>query len=160
MKKLYHTKEQLLEAGRRYKLNEILRLKEKSTPEEWEEYCKQRRFKQQKYYSQRRRDTAEGYADRLVERARAMTKDSDLTRGYILELIQKGCSITGKPFVYVNPFNSKHNPYAPSIDQVVPKGGYYKSNIQIMFSCINRLKNDLQPADFNTVWRALTNKKD
>lgn len=160
MKKLYYTKEELLEAGRRYKRQEVMRLKATLTPEEWDERCRLRRAKQQKYYQQRRRNTAEGYAERLVERARQMTKDTDLTFEYVLNLIHKGCSVTGRPFIYENPFSSKHNPYAPSIDQVIPKGGYYKSNIQIMCSCINRFKNDLQPEDFKIVWRALTNKKD
>ena len=66
------------------------------------------------------------------------------------------CAVTGRAFEFTNPFECFHNPLAPSIDQINPSEGYYKNNVQVILSCINRFKNDMPNEDFIKLWEALT----
>ena len=108
-------------------------------------------------YQRDRRSSPEGYVDRMLERARSRTPDSDLTRELLLTMIADGtCCVTGTQFEYENRFNCYHNPLAPSIDRIDSQRGYYADNVQIMLSCLNKFKNDLPNSDFLALWKALT----
>lgn len=107
-------------------------------------------------YRQHRRNTPEGYVDRFLERAKIRTPDTDLDRDFFKDKME-ACAFTGHPFTFEWDGDSYHNPTAPSIDRINSKIGYYKNNVQVVLSCINRMKNDLPQEEFNTLWRALTN---
>lgn len=107
-------------------------------------------------YQQSRRKSLEGYVDRFMERIKLKTPDSDITREFLEELLSCGvCCITGTNFKYENEYDCYHNPLAPSIDRIDSKKGYYKDNVQIMLSCLNKFKNDLPNEDFINLWKAL-----
>lgn len=54
------------------------------------------------------------------------------------------CERTGDAFSIIPTGQSggKNNPYAPSVDQIVPGEGYHSANIQIVTWWYNRLKGD------------------
>jgi len=106
-------------------------------------------------YQRERRHTPEGYVDRFLERARIRTEDTDLTRDFFNDKM-KTCAFSGKGFVFKNHYDCYHNPKAPSIDRIDSKIGYYKDNVQVIWSCLNRMKNDLPPEDFDAIWKELT----
>lgn len=111
-------------------------------------------------YRNKRRSTKEGYVDRFLERATLTCPETDLTREYLLWLMEDGkCCITGVEFTYSNEYDCFHNPTAPSIDRIDSKKGYFKGNVQIMLSCLNRFKNDLPNKDFLSLWKALKESK-
>lgn len=101
-------------------------------------------------YRRARRETAAGYTDRFMERAKEATPDTDITRRFMERLMAVGrCAVTGKRFSYKTRHpNAYHNPTAPSIDRIDSSRGYYKNNVQIVLSCINRMKNDLGNTEF------------
>lgn len=103
-----------------------------------------------------RRKTKAGYADRFMERLKLRTPDTDIDRGYLMSVFNDNCAITNRPFEYEKTYNSYHNALAPSIDRIDSKIGYYKGNIQIVLSCINRMKNDMPNPEFLELWKVLT----
>jgi hypothetical protein len=105
-------------------------------------------------YRRARRDSLVGYIDRFVERAHLYTPDTDITRLFFQDKMDR-CAFTGVQFTYKNNYNTYHNPTAPSIDRVDSKQGYYTWNTQVILSCINRMKNDLPQEDFQKLWVAL-----
>ena len=111
-------------------------------------------------YRNKRRSSKAGYIDRFIERATLVCPETDLTREYLFKLMEDDkCCITGMPFAYSNEYNCFHNPKAPSIDRIDSKQGYFKGNIQVMLSCLNRFKNDLPNEDFLVLWNALKEAK-
>lgn len=106
-------------------------------------------------YRQQRRDSSSGYVDRFVERAKLFTPDTDIDREFF-EGKMKVCEITEQEFEYKNSFDCFHNPLAPSLDQINPSGGYYKTNVQVILACVNRCKNDMPNEDFLKLWKELT----
>lgn len=106
-------------------------------------------------YRRQRRNTLLGYVDRFVERAKLFTPDTDVDRKFFEKRMEK-CAITKKDFQYENFFDCTQNPLAPSLDQINPGAGYYKSNVQVVLSCVNRCKNDMPNEDFLNLWKELT----
>jgi len=109
-------------------------------------------------YQTGRRNTLSGYVDRLLERAKLRSPDTDINRDFLYKLFESQdgkCCITKKDFTYVNMYNCYHNPTAPSLDRIDSSVGYYQNNVQITLSCINRLKNDMPNRDFLNLWKAL-----
>jgi len=117
-------------------------------------YRKATKEKRQKY-SRDRRNKPEGYVDRFLERAKIRTPDTDLDREFFTDKMDK-CNITGRKFKYTNPYDCYHNPFAPSIDRIDSRKGYYKSNVQVILGCVNRMKNDMPNEEFLKLWEALT----
>lgn len=157
MRKLYFTDEERkaarLNSTKKYYASD----KGKETKRKYDKEYRHENQSKLHAYRQERRHTKSGYVDRFIERAKKHTKDTDLTRETVLDVFGDTCSITNKPFEYVNRFNSYHNPLAPSIDRIDSTKGYYKGNIQIVLSCINRMKNDSPNEEFLELWKALTN---
>lgn len=107
-------------------------------------------------YRKKRRATKEGYVDRFMERATSSCPETDLTREYLLGLMESGaCCVSGVEFTYENEYNCFHNPKAPSIDRIDSNKGYFKGNVQIILACLNRMKNDMPNEDFLVLWRDL-----
>ena len=98
----------------------------------------------------------DGYADRFMERINLKTPDSDISREYLLSIFGTHCPISGRIFEYEKSYNAYHNALAPSIDRIDSKVGYYRDNIQIILSCLNRMKNDMPNDEFLELWKALT----
>jgi len=78
-------------------------------------------------------------------RAKVKGIDFDLTVEWILERITKGrCAVSGIKFKVktYNPDINYVNPYAPSVDQIIPSAGYTKKNCRLVVDFYNKLKND------------------
>ena len=106
-------------------------------------------------YRTERGNSAGGYIDKFMYRASLETRDTDLTRDFFTDKMDT-CAFSGKKFVFKNEYDAYHNPKAPSIDRINSKRGYYKDNVQVIWSCLNRMKSDLPQEDFNSMWRELT----
>lgn len=156
MRKLYFSEEEIKEAKRRnakkYYATKNGKLKKKAYDKKKRQECRDER----KLYRQKRRQTKEGYIDRFMERIKVKTPDSDITREYILSIFKDVCVITHKSFEYIKTYDAYHNALAPSIDRINSKKGYYVGNVQIILSCINRMKNDMPNEQFLVLWGALT----
>ena len=107
-------------------------------------------------YQRKRRSTREGYADRIIERARKGTPDTDIDRDFILSNLKDTCQVTNVPFRYSRDLTSFQNPYAPSIDRIDSSRGYYKDNVQIVLVAINLAKSESSMEDFINVWKDIT----
>lgn len=106
-------------------------------------------------YQVERRSGPSGYVDRFMERSKLHTPDTDLTREFF-EGKMYNCSFTGYRFSYSKEGDYYSNPTAPSIDRIDSKAGYYTWNVQVVLTCINRMKNDLPQDQFEQLWKALT----
>ena len=106
-------------------------------------------------YSRKRRKSKDGYCDRFMERVKLRTPDSDITREYLLNIFGDQCVISGISFEYEKSYDAYHNALAPSIDRIDNKQGYYIGNVQIILSCLNRMKNDMPNEQFLKLWSAL-----
>jgi len=87
---------------------------------------------------------------------RATTKglDFDLDRKYIQKLWddQSGtCLLTGQPFVLVT--GEGTNPYAPSLDRVIPELGYTRGNVRLICFQMNMAINEFGLEQFETLMR-------
>lgn len=98
--------------------------------------------------------TKEGYAKLFLKRSKHFTPDTDIDLEFLLAF-DDVCHITRRPFEYVNKYSTFSNPLAPSIDRIDSSRGYYKDNVQIIFNCINKMKNDLPNDDFINLWSDL-----
>lgn len=94
-------------------------------------------------------------------RTRAKHKgiDFDLTIEWIYTRLKKGkCEATGLKFnvkIYKSGYE-KINPYAPSLDQIEPSGGYTKDNVQVVVDFYNKMKNDRSDIEtVNFAWRII-----
>ncbi len=104
-----------------------------------------------KQYFEEKRNTEDWYVDRLVQRARAVTKDTDITKEFVRDLLRGcdyRCSLTKLPLKYENDYGTFHSPLAPSLDQIVPAKGYYKENVWILATFVNRAKGEIAIEDF------------
>ena len=175
MMKKYHTDEERkaaeAERSRKYRENNKERIKEyrkeyrENNREKLKEYNRKYREnnkeKFKKYYLNSRerrkelRESETGYIGGFLKRARWCTPDTDLDREFF-EGKMKTCCVTGKEFLYSNPYSCFMNPLAPSIDRIDSSVGYYKGNVQVVLACINRFKNDMPNEDFLELWKALT----
>lgn len=108
--------------------------------------------------SREKRNTLEGYIKKLASRCREMTLDTDIDEYYIRSLFrgcEYCCTITKMPFQYRNPSSTFHNPYAPSIDQIIPSMGYYKDNVQLLTVFTNKAKSDLPVGEFIQIMNSI-----
>jgi len=106
-------------------------------------------------YREHRRKTKGGYIDRFMERIRSRNPDTDITRAYLLSIYNDSCAVSKIPFEYTKNYIAYHNALAPSIDRIDSQKGYYIGNVQIILSCINRMKNDMPNEEFLKLWSAL-----
>lgn len=138
-----------------YQTSEERRLASNRINNEWKERNREytRQYAREKYRTLA--CSKEGYALLLTRRAKKYTKDTDIDYEYILG-ISNICNITKRPFSYVNNYNTFSNPLAPSLDRLNSNRGYYKDNVQVVFNCINKMKNDLANEDFIKLWKDLT----
>lgn len=99
------------------------------------------------------RATPEGRAKKLVSGARLRSRKSgvpfDIIASDILSHLKYGrCALTGRAFSLVPDENFKHNPLAPSIDQIEPGKGYVPGNIQLATYAANCAKGPLSTAQY------------
>lgn len=88
-----------------------------------------------------RRQTEDGRVQELYNNARQRAKKRGLpftiTRDWIRGALSAGrCAVTGLPFEW-----SSRSPYAPSLDQIDPVGGYTPGNTRITVAIFNYAKN-------------------
>lgn len=96
---------------------------------------------------------------------RAKTKGLpyDLTKDYILELFHKNeerCCLTNIKFEIGN-YGTKGqvNPYAPSIDRIVPSLGYVKGNVRLIVYHLNVALSDFGTDAFDKLIYAYSSNK-
>lgn len=107
-----------------------------------------------------RRNTKAGYIDRMLERAKQRTPDTDIDRMYLESLTSAGvCNLTNIPFMYANELtpDSFLSPYAPSLDRIDSKRGYYTDNVHVILAAMNFAKNDMPLDLFLSVWTNIFN---
>lgn len=52
------------------------------------------------------------------------------------------CEVTGIPFSWEEHGGARSMPYCPSLDKIVPKEGYTRSNIRLVCNCVNSAMNE------------------
>lgn len=119
-------------------------------------YCSTDCYKKELNYRPKQRATASawrrttaGYLSRWMEKAKSTTPDTDLTKIWLSEKLSKGiCELTGLPFDTSRDTGYTRNPRVPSIDRIDSSRGYYKDNVQLIFSWLNIAKNEYSMATF------------
>lgn len=72
-------------------------------------------------------------------RARGIAYDLDIA--WLSERMRGCCELTGLPFDHAIR-NRRRNAYSPSIDRIVPGGGYTKDNCRVVLYAVNAALND------------------
>ena len=67
------------------------------------------------------------------------------------------CGLTGIPFYAKHKSKCAKNPFAPSMDQILPSGGYTKSNVRLVVFAINAMMMDWGQEVFEHVARSYRN---
>jgi hypothetical protein len=68
----------------------------------------------------------------------------DLDRVFIEEKLSAGkCEVTGLPFDFTSPGDSRKNPFAPSIDRIDNSLGYTKNNVRIVLWSVNLMHGEM-----------------
>ncbi len=62
----------------------------------------------------------------------------DLTTGWYMDKLRKGCELTGIAFSY--PAGNKVHPTTPSVDRINPDRGYLKNNCRMILYAVNMFK--------------------
>lgn len=75
----------------------------------------------------------------------------DLDYEWFLTRLEKGCELTGLPFVRTGDNRRR----SPSVDRVNPEGGYTKSNCRLVLNCVNMLRLNGGDAEMAQVARHL-----
>lgn len=103
------------------------------------------------------RRTPMGIATDLMSgpKRRSASQTVTISSKWIAEKIQKGfCEATGIPFDLTKP-NGERRPFSPSIDQIVPSGGYTKENTQVVCWIYNAAKGAWNHDDVVKMAKAL-----
>lgn len=100
--------------------------------------------------------TPQGRLKQLLTNARRRARDFNLpftlTEAFLRPKLERGlCEVTGLPFDFA--FNS---PWAPSLDQTIPKGGYTPGNTKLVVWAYNIAKQSFTHEDVVRLARALT----
>ena len=80
-------------------------------------------------------------------RASSRGNDFDLTAEWVENKLRDGkCEITGIPF-HIKEYSRRSeykrvHPHSPSLDQIVPSGGYTMDNVQVVCDQVNKFKGD------------------
>jgi hypothetical protein len=83
----------------------------------------------------------------------------DLDREWVSERLLAGvCEATGLPFEFKLAEGQTRNPFAPSIDQIVPSKGYTKDNCRLVAMIYNYAKNNFSDADVLKMATALMSR--
>lgn len=106
------------------------------------------------------RHTKEGYITRLATVIKSRHPESNITRKWIANIINKGvCQLTGLPFDYED-IGTRLRPCVPSIDRINNKKGYTKRNCRIILCWLNIAKQDLPAKIFlDLIQKAVYNIK-
>lgn len=98
-------------------------------------------------------------------RAKAKGIKCTLKKEWVVKKLNAGyCEVSGIPFK-IKPYSLKKdythvNPYAPSLDQIQPSGGYTEGNVQVVCDQINKMKGDRTITQTVKVARELIKKYD
>ena len=153
--------------------------------EEWAKHPEKGRARGKRYYVSHRAEKLAREADRFhadPERRRAIVRKSrhrnpgrtllesarqraakfglpfTLTQEWFQRTYKGKCELTGIDFTSTGRLTGKISPFAPSLDQIVPKGGYTPENVQIILWAINRFKGDMPFATMIMIARALVDR--
>lgn len=95
-------------------------------------------------------------------RAAARGLSFSLTLDWALATIERNdfrCELTGIPFFSPHGSTGKKNPFAPSLDRIIPKLGYTEDNVRIVVFALNLMMLDWGPVVVEQVAVAYRNKK-
>lgn len=134
---------------------------EKANPEKHKQIQKATREKRKDKrleYGRKRASSRAGYIDRIFERVKLRTPDTDIDRAFLESTLTNKCSLTNVPYVFDRSRGTAFmNPYAPSLDRVDSSVGYMKNNVQWVLSAVNFAKNEMNIDMFELVWRDIMN---
>lgn len=99
--------------------------------------------------------------DRILERVKKRTPDTDIDRDFLTATLTGTCSLSGVSYQWEK-FSSTSftNPYAPSLDRIDSSKGYYKNNVQWVLSLLNFAKNEMTMKDFSKAMLLLIESKE
>lgn len=90
-----------------------------------------------------------GNAKITIWRRNLIDKPMSIDRLYLIELWEKQegrCAITGDQMQLAS--SGKHNPMKVSMDQIIPRGGYVRGNVQLVCMYANYMKRNLPMEKF------------
>lgn len=96
-----------------------------------------------------------------LDRARRRGVPHAITKEDVLELVRDQnacCAISGLPLILSAGCGRTKNPFAPSIDQIIPGAGYTKDNIQIVCIMANTAKNNWHQSELINFCHAVSKK--
>ena len=138
--KKYHQSEKWKEYDRKYHHSEKSKKRDREHKRSTEGKAQTRRYRQ----------TLDGRIQHLFNGARQRAKrhnipftiTREILRQKLIECNNK-CEITGGTLDYSFRNDVHQNPFAPSLDQRIPRAGYTPENTQIVACWYNRMKGDL-----------------
>jgi hypothetical protein len=91
--------------------------------------------------------TVKGRASELVKsskwRARRAGVPHDLTRAWaVAQMVPGVCAVTGARLDFARGSRGRANPFAPSLDRVIPSRGYVQGNCRIVAYIYNIMRLD------------------
>ncbi|MBK5958135.1 hypothetical protein CCR97_08385 [Rhodoplanes elegans] len=89
--------------------------------------------------------------------------ESDLTLDWALAEVERNglrCAVTGIPFFKEVKRATNWDPYAPSIDRIVPARGYVQSNCRIVLASINAALSDWGEEVFADIAKAFLSRRE
>jgi hypothetical protein len=117
-----------------------------------------------KYNSNKNLDSIANYNNSIEGRAKTMWHNSrarneihTITEEWIVSILEQGrCQVTNLPFEWQ--YGVGKQPFAPSLDQIVPGLGYTPENTRVVVWIYNAAKNIFTDEDVLKMASALTNK--
>jgi hypothetical protein len=94
-------------------------------------------------------------------RAKQQGVPCDLTWEWARENWTGKCALTGIPFVFVfadADRDQRVSPYSPSLDRIIPGGGYTKDNVRWVIHAVNMFKSDNSDEVMLSIAKALLEK--
>lgn len=107
--------------------------------------------------------TPKGTVTALLNYARDRSKKESLPfeidRDFVAAKLAVGlCEVSGLPVQRISPGGHRTHPFAPSLDRIIPKLGYTKSNTRLVLFAVNRAMSDWGDAVLLEIAKAMVLK--
>lgn len=82
--------------------------------------------------------------------------DFDIDKEFIEQKLTIGhCEVTGLPFDFTSPGESRKNPFAPSLDRIDNSIGYVKSNVRVVLWAVNLMHGEMTDSQLLQMCKAV-----